>query len=1172
MRQKNASSVQQSDEISQDQGIGELKISLCQGMIQEIIHNFKVMQKVLKDQDATPLKLLKKLRPQEFAMYQDILHQVKEETTEQKETKLFFENVILPFIAQLKETPFNQDVLEAAQQQCLIRLGYYPESSIEDLLGQIESNAIKYLLTGLYEATKEGAFVEAYNTLKACEYLTNRKEPFAYEDLLSYGEFGGAQSTEPWSPERVYFRDYGEEALAPENSLPVMIESLISLANINEYTPEQQVKIISLLLDLMPQPQSFHPGWRKLFETIGNSKDPAFIRKFRMVYPRLQQIFQQSPEKSVLTVQNDGLKEEIALHEFNHYAARLQGYEKKEGQAPEKVAGDYFRQLWYGSLESLTSAEEVLFNALLDLLLLPRYAGLTDLPEELRAIAAYLESTGFASHNHQHVGRSKSSQAGSINLELGDGQHYVLSWSERCATFLQSPHIIPARICDTIASHDVHLLCLQWLRHLQENAINITFYPWFIETTLEKATKMQKLMVTRPFLTFQEVMQDLWPPIFYAYQQQFKTFPDAKKLFRHLKDQIKQFHDLNTLNSSGVDLDWLPDGKSKNLESILENMDIKKMAYFSRPPLSLTEAAVEVLADAIPKVYGLTVTKMIFNGIAANIVDQMAQNFLDAILEDRSFLLKNRALFDYIYKVLTDTDTKVSEASRKLMLVLERSLRAGVPLQDLVRDGETYTLTKLDIQGETAQTCLERLTQSLTFLSEEPTEAAAKTWHTGVVALAADQLATNFWEKALAFEEKRSDLWQWLTAENATLNAWKLAFAWAYGLPKETSRDDLGFAIDSRGQPVMTGHPYTLTALTVSGADLGRSKLEFLAPFSGGYQITLCPNSQVFPTEIQPNELILFVNRKKDLVCQVQGKEGEKIRTKDFPKSQSHLVSKLKKYVGQERWGAGLEHEKKYLLNFILSKGWIFSGLTKLELVQCGLISTSFLPGIENLAHLNLGGNQIRGLAGLYNEVTFKFPKLQTLNLSHNILDFTKDDWDGWKNIISHISEVDFSYNHISFPPLMNACLLPENNPMEGKQTCFKMDHNNIRICDLHKFYDFRFFREDRNLGVTKEIDLKSKNHNPVHIYYQEFLDEISYCSQFYEVIDGKDSEKTIVFYKTANRGVGDREVGNKIYNIIRNLNLHTDENKDYLFSLIIKNNNNINTSRLSVWPQNATK
>jgi hypothetical protein len=290
--------------------------------------------------------------------------------------------------------------------------------------------------------------------------------------------------------------------------------------------------------------------------------------------------------------------------------------------------------------------------------------------------------------------------------------------------------------------------------------------------------------------------------------------------------------------------------------------------------------------------------------------------------------------------------------------------------------------------------------------------------------------------------------------------AFKLLFALQYNCCfPGVSAEDLVFAKGSDKKQVIVDDPYCLTSLTLRG-DLSRASLAFLSQFSGTYEIkNLGKDPEVsVRSPKKPRTINLYTtsgsqtpnsgsqtpksgSQTPKLYCSTNNKEGIELSQKIPSKPDSVALT-----------------------SYLIKTKHLFPGLQKLNLSNTNISTLYDLPVMGSLLALDISHNNFRDLDSFYFEVSdheqeYKFPKLTFLDLSHNSLNITEEDYnEHFRRHFNHLSFLDMSENQLTFAPTMAQQLF---QPKRKGDIFLGIHGNNIPLKDLYKLFNFSFYERD---------------------------------------------------------------------------------------------------------------
>lgn len=601
-----------------------LNISARPETINQLINNFNIIRHKISKSKITYLEVFKALRPHVLQCYELLMEKAQKET-EKAELKIFFEKVVPSLIEQLRqlcslrklsgEKPSYTDkelsVFEECAKECLKtiqKLEGNERISFKKLTKGINDIVVKSFFQKKFTWAKESRIFEVDTIERVRNLLYDGENPIIYEDLI---EKDLQISPEKWAKIPTFDGQESQliaEILESTYSVKEMVRELASVADISSKPLNTAIEILTLLSQLLPHPNAVH---RESCQEILERAKAEFSEIPRPVQVFFRELVIQKNEekedlqkahfsqfKSGASLANSLFSEYDQLRSAENLGDSVTAWESQALPHSEQVAGYFLRKFWAGSLGFISDEDQMFFEAILDLFLLPKFS----FKEVSSEIFKDPGSLGFASNP---LGKE-----GPVKLRFMDGNHDVLPLSEKWIGLFRSRQTLSLQMRQTMLGHALPLLHLWWLSALKRSADNIRFHPWFIETLIEKSTALQDLLSTGLFFTFPEIMLNLWPEIYYAYQQKFKSHNNGTG--QVLENLSQEANKPIPVEQKGVDLNWVAHPRNnKNLLSILHEWDDRRMQYATASFLSLEDAATAFFAKFNPHEYGVGISSLV---------------------------------------------------------------------------------------------------------------------------------------------------------------------------------------------------------------------------------------------------------------------------------------------------------------------------------------------------------------------------------------------------------------------------------------------------------------------------------------------------------------------------------------------------------------------------------
>lgn len=493
------------------------------------------------------------------------------EVCEKLERKQTLEEKLLSISKRLEET--NKSLKEWTNKLLF-------ENLIQEFEGQVPSK-VQTFLKNKYRWAEENHIFYANVVLNAWAGMFDAEKPVIYETFIRSG-YVPDWTNVPVSTQHQLSTPYMHMA---ESNHPIkkMVQDLIIHTDISDLSHNIVLEILGRLLTLDPNPTRYHSSWLRMVEIAKNQ----FLAIPPNVLTFLRTIgLQPEDERCVL--------QSAQVEQFEGYPRQIKGVTCKLSEplpSPEQPACHLLRQLWMGSLELDDETDQLFFDAILDLLLLPSSANLTPCLDLFNDPG----SIGFAS--------SLSSKGGIFELHYKVGDHYPLPHSTKWILLFNSSHLLPAKIRLALCSHALPLLHLKWLDSLKKHSPHTMFHPWYIQTLINKSSLLQKFLLTRLSFTFKDIMSVLWPELTFVTQRKLLTHDND--IERTLKSEACDTNQLNPVERKGVILER----NGQSIVPILHEWDRVHMECIRANPLNLDDAATQWVAHINPADYEAAILK-----------------------------------------------------------------------------------------------------------------------------------------------------------------------------------------------------------------------------------------------------------------------------------------------------------------------------------------------------------------------------------------------------------------------------------------------------------------------------------------------------------------------------------------------------------------------------------
>lgn len=502
-----------------------LRILFYPETIRNLTHNFSQIVSLFKRPNITYGKILKKLRPEVFHCYECLLNKAKKRMTPKEKKEIFLNKVISYFMPNLrkrcsemeqygdKPTYKDEDIklLSQAAEQYLTEINEENNSSIEEWIGNIRHTLVKKFFLKTYNCPKMQEIFESRIMLTALRSLNSNDNPVIYENLIN-------KVQQPdWSRIPILDGAYHPEIsqmISPTHDVKSMAQDLANAVNIITDMPHHDaIEIIGCLLTANPD-LSCPPRWGNFFRRAADTflAFPPLVENLFYNWIAAQQTGHGNGESlNDFMDPQQALLKNAQMQMFGSYGKSIEFVKEKyrQSDSTEKTAGYLLRRLWQGG-KQLSPEGQLFFEAILDLLLSPKYSS----SKVSHNISDDPGSSGFAAHS--------ISQTEPIKLKLASGEHRVLPKNEKEISVLQPSAILSLEMRETLLSHNLTLLYLQWLASLNEMDRSIRFHPWFMKALIEKSTKIQKMLPKGLYFTFSD-FRELFSEIDSQYQQKFNV-------------------------------------------------------------------------------------------------------------------------------------------------------------------------------------------------------------------------------------------------------------------------------------------------------------------------------------------------------------------------------------------------------------------------------------------------------------------------------------------------------------------------------------------------------------------------------------------------------------------------------------------------------------------------
>ncbi|MGV8948775.1 MAG: hypothetical protein ACOH2E_05350 [Candidatus Paracaedibacter sp.] len=464
------------------------------------------------------------------------------------------------------------------------------ENIIQEFEGTV-SPKTKSFLKKKYRWAKENHIFYANVVLNAWASMFDTEKPVIYETFVKYDSHSPDWASVPMYTQNQISTLLYVHMVESNHPIEKMVQDLIIQADISDLPHNITLEILDRLLTLNPKPSRYHKSWLKMVEIARNQflAAPSHILNF------LYSIGLKPEDKQRALQQGQ-------LGQSGEYPRRIKDVTCKLSEVnprPEQLASHLLRQLWTGTLNLDSEADQIFFDAILDLLLLPPSSegtpclNILNDPGSIGNTACIVAKPSTKEEFYDYRG-------GIFDLRYKVGDHYPLTQSAKWISLFNSPHILllPAKIRLALCSHALPLLHLQWLASLGIHCPDTTFHPWYIQTLINKSSLLQKFLLTRLSFTFKDIISELWPELAFVIHQ--KLTAHNNDIDFALKSAAASTGQLNPVENNAVNL---VDVNGQNILRILHEWEQVHMACIRTHPHNLHHAATQWMAHLNPADY-----------------------------------------------------------------------------------------------------------------------------------------------------------------------------------------------------------------------------------------------------------------------------------------------------------------------------------------------------------------------------------------------------------------------------------------------------------------------------------------------------------------------------------------------------------------------------------------
>ncbi|MBX9804793.1 MAG: hypothetical protein K2Y18_03445 [Alphaproteobacteria bacterium] len=572
-----------------------LNISGRPETVRQLLQTFNMMVAKLKTR-ITYLELLKYIHPHEGYCYEIFLKNGEKEVNNAMVIH-FFEMIIPEILKQLRQWVTEADAYgERVRYKLddLDKFNKYTKESLESL-SKISCINLKTLVEEYPQNVKE-FFVEKFDwacqrgafRAKACQMawdlipLDGFDQNTAYEDIIR-----GHEDSSPmisWDKVPMLRLEAGANYACMESTHPLdfMREDLIEETDINTMTLEDAIKYIDLVLKHLPNPNHdrVHFSWKRILEEARKG--------FLALPPRVLTYFQERGFAAATERDTQTVAQLVRFRKYGDLA-----HVDADSVDPVGVACQLFRQQWIGSLE-MGQQDVNLLNAIINLLLLPPVNPAES--GEGNSLEMPVRSCGFAVN--------EETKGGIFKLKYRVGDHFLLVAINQAIGLLESQELLSFQARIHLLSHSIPLLHLHWLKCLKDAFPATEFHPWYVKVLLDKSFLLQDVLTKNLHLTFKDILEALWPELYYAATQKLKSKQATSQEF--WGNQAEETIGLSPIENKDTDLDWIG-SNGKNLATMLQEWEDIHFNSVCVPPHSLNDSANECLARFNPELHGTDV-------------------------------------------------------------------------------------------------------------------------------------------------------------------------------------------------------------------------------------------------------------------------------------------------------------------------------------------------------------------------------------------------------------------------------------------------------------------------------------------------------------------------------------------------------------------------------------
>jgi len=508
-------------------------------------------------------QLMKGRLPQVVSFFKEEYAKTVPTVPHNRDFLIFFGRVLPALIKKLR-----------AENISSIRLGEHPAYTWEDLdafsksawelFRKVQSTTGSSFdsLTSTYSREIETFFNKKYewwlNTicgprarliLMACEFVRDRNTALDQKKAHPSTEADAEAS-----PQRPTYPPQFRGVIESTRFLGDMIKDLMIHTDLSKVSPHLALQIMDILLTLDPTPEKWHASWSgKLSEfTKGFFGFPPHVQSF---LHRLS-LKEADEQKAFAEAQTIRLEEYLASSgkSFHASPAVLAGPssvtssslsapslspsihpQRRPLPQQEEHVCSMLRMLLRTNMRPQTQEENSCIEAVCDLIILPQLYALSP------------SSAGLASFANGKSGIF-------LRKQIIGGDHLLVTWSDNWTRAYLSQQTLPLNAREILLSHSIIPLFLHVLYSLQKTCPDVQFHPWFAKKFLGTFSNLQKLLSRHLRPTFSDIMEFLWPEIFYMFQEKLKcTQKDVGEArVRTIHDGIGRY----TLEDTALALEW----------------------------------------------------------------------------------------------------------------------------------------------------------------------------------------------------------------------------------------------------------------------------------------------------------------------------------------------------------------------------------------------------------------------------------------------------------------------------------------------------------------------------------------------------------------------------------------------------------------------------------------